>query len=41
VEKLPAMGAGGRPKKGTENRDNVTVSDRGNGEEYLLRRLAP
>ena len=42
VERLPAIGKAGRPRKGEAgNRDNVTVSDRGNGVEYLLRRLAP
>lgn len=37
LERVPAIGDGGRPKK---NLDNVKVSHNGgNGEEYLLRRL--
>ena len=40
LDRLPAMGANGRPKKGDAgNPDNVRVSQFGNGEEYLLRRL--
>jgi hypothetical protein len=40
VEKLPAMGTRGGARRGSGfQSDNVTVSDRGNGEEYLLRRL--
>jgi hypothetical protein len=40
LERVPEISGIGRPKKGeSRNGDNVTVCDRGNGEEYLLRRL--